>query len=459
MAKSTKEKEVTENILVFDKIEINSFMGINKSCAVVLDFSKAKNNQNVAEFYGNEETHKTSAITGIAYGLGARLGMDKKKLINRQDGVIEINEYVTWKGYKHHIQTDESRVTIKRLSDDGKWKKVDDGSPTEMLKEMFGPVGLSPFSVREKDGKGQIKFFQEMFGSGEDASKKMKKLEEDIDLIFGQRRDVNRDAKNIKASLELEPLFQNYEQSQKLFKVAPSEEKEKKAVAEIKAQHDQYQNAVNEEKRLAGEEEKLKADIADLEAKLAAAKHALTAATNRRKTANTWLGTNSDIPKKYEAAQQAYINIGKEVAEYHKWREILRREKELIEMEEASVAATGKIDELRTQLLKLTKSCLPKVEGLTIKVTAGLDKTANTDGVYYNDTPIHELSESQYITMWCLILEAAGVKQLFIENITSLGSHAAETLNELSKNGVIVFTTRQDRKVDVIGVTFKKEVS
>ncbi len=446
----------TEKIIELEKFEANSFAGIDKSNPVVIDFTKRNKKYNVVELIGDQEVGKTSSLMGVMFAMGAAFDIDKKKLCNSEDGKIDVNLKFTYDGDRYHVIADDKRTILKKLSEDGKWRPED--SPMNMLRKIFGPVGLSPFAVREMKGRDQIKYLQEMFGVDEGASKKMKKLEEEVDDIFIRRRDANREVTALKNALEIEPLYQNYEASMTRFAKPLSAEKEKAAfdtISKNKSDYDRYAENLN---MLKASHKDAVADIERLKKELAEAEALEKELATRVEKGDKWMADNKDVPVKYEAAQKDWLNLSKTLADQEKWKDIMRREKQFNEKTELATDLTGQLDEKREQLLKLTKKCLPDVPGLDIKVATGLDKTDKPEGVFFNDQPIHELSESQYTALWCEIFDAAGVNFIFLENITSFGSKAISIFNELAKNGAIVFATRMDRKVKEMGVSFKNKI-
>jgi hypothetical protein len=445
-----------KDILELELFEASSFMGIDKTKPVVIEFTKRKKNQNITEFESDQGTSKTSTLMGILYAMGGTFNLDKKKLMNTSDEAIDINLKFKYEGESYHVIAKTNRIELKKLNEDGKWKPED--SPVALLRKIFGPVGLSPFSVREMKGKDQIQFFQDMFGSGEDASKKMKKLEADIDTLFTQRRDVNRDAKAISSALEMEPLFQNYEKSLERFKKPVSAEKEKKVFEDADAKNKKYEQSNQALATINSDLIRKSNEIADLEKELAEAKKQLGELEVRKTNGEKWLKENKDVPKEFDAAQKAWMSLSTTLAEYEKWKSILAKEKTLTATQELAVQATGQLDALRLQLLKLTKQCLPKVEGLEIKVAAGLDKEGQQEGVFYNEQALHELSQSEYEGLWAKILVEAGSQFLFFENLNNFGSITIGVLNQLAKEGVQIFGTRTNPSIDEIGIAFKTKI-
>lgn len=445
-----------ENVLELEKFEANSFAGISSTSPVIIDFTAKRKNQNVIEFLGDQGTGKSSTLMGILYAMGATFNIDKKKLLNSIDSAIDETLSFKYEGESYQVIAKTARIELKKLNENGKWSAVD--SPVAMLRKMFGPVGLSPFSVKEMKGKDQIKYFQDMFGSGEDASKKMKKLEDDIEVLFSQRRDVNRDVKALSSALELEPLFQNYEKSQERFKKPVSADKEKKAFEDISKKNADYEKNKTALSNLTEEWGEKTEEIVELRQKLDKAIKEEAALKERVENGKKWEKDNAGIPKEFEVAQKEWLNLAQVLSDYDKWKQILAKEKTLVETQELAVNATAQLDDLREKLLKLTKSCLPKVEGLEIKVAAGLDKTDKPEGVFFNDQAIHEMSESEFVDMWCQIWDAAGVNFIFIENTTSMGSGAVATMNRIAKNGGIIFGTHMERSTKDMSVVFKSKL-
>ncbi len=447
--------------IVLVKYEAKSFMGIDSSRPVVIDFSSMRKNRFV-ELSGDQGQGKTSTLYGLMYALCGNVPLEKKRLMNSIDNSIEEVLEFKHNDESYKIEVSSSRINLKKEVKDGKWQVQN--APVEMIKEMFGPVGMFPMHVKEMDGRKQIKFFQDMFGSGDDASKKMKKLEDEISEVFSARRDLNRDIKMLESALEIEPLFKNREQSEERFAKTINAEKEKKAFDELSQKKAAYdKNSANLdllkiEKKSAAEK------VEDLKRQLAEAEEFQKEVTERVEKGNKWVADNKGIVAEFEKASNEWVNLSKTLADQDKWKDILKREKGLIEKQDQAMDKTGEPDKLRESLLKEVKKCLPSVEGLTIKVATGIDKEDKQEGVFYlvpgkeKEQGIHELSESEYADMWCKIWEMTGVPIVVIENISSFGSTFIKTLNQFVKNGGTVFYSKMDRKVKELQVEFKSKV-
>lgn len=445
-------------VVNLERFEANSFMGIDSSKPIIIDFTKRRKNQNVVEFVGDEALCKTSMICGILYAMGAAFDIKKNQLFNKKDETLDVNLKFTYEEEKYEVVVSGDRLTLKKYNEEAdKWSKEDE--PMSTLRKIFGPVGLSPFVLRSMKGKDQIEYVQDLFGSGEDTKKKHKELDTAYDTLFNGRRDVNRDIKNLKGSLEVEPMYQDYEKTQGKFKTPPNARKEKEALDELTGKNNEYEKAKSGIEGLRQAETRQKSAIKELEAKLAAEKKALELTEKRLQEGNRYLNDNKDVAEKYAAANSAWINLSKTMAEYDKWNGILKKEKELYELEKASLKATGQLDDLDLQMLKLTSSYLPKIDGLKMKVRPSIDKDKEEIGLFYNDMTMAQLNESEFAKLWAQIFVKKEMNFLFFENISSLGSGAVSVINELSKEeGVMIFGSRMDRKKKSLEINFNSKI-
>lgn len=442
-----------------ERFEAKSFMGIDKSKPVIIDFTKRKKNQKIVELVGDEALCKTSTICGILYAMGAAFDINKKQLFNTTDGKLDVNLKFSYDGEKYEVIVADERISLKKYDESAdKWKKEDE--PVATLKRIFGPVGLSPFVLRTMKGKDQIEYIQDLFGSGEDTKKKHRQLETDYDNLFDKRRDVNRIIKNLKGALESEPLFQNYEASQEKFKTKIVADKERLAYEDISKKNREYlnykDNILPEKKKALTSKEK---EIADLEERLAVAKKEKDAIKANIDKAEKWVEDNKDVPKQFKKADEDWMNLSNKLADQKTWTDILEKEKELRDAEKASAKATSQLDDLDLQMLKLTSSYLPKIPGLKLKVRPSIDKDKEEVGLFYNDFTMAQLNESEFAKLWARVFIEKEMSFLFFENLNSYGSGAINVINELAKeDGVLVFGTRMERKQKHLEINFNTKV-
>lgn len=452
-----------------DKMELlywkgESILGVDKADNAFIDFTAARKGQRFIEMMGPKAVGKSSRLKGIAYVIGAELGIDKKRLFNSIDN--DLSEEVTGKkgDTVYKVEATASRFSVKKEVSEGKWTPETEDTPTAMIKKLFGPVGIFPLHVQEMKGRQQIEFFQNMFGSGAEASKKMQKLEKEYDEKFADRRDINRDAKLLTGALEVEPLYQNREASEKRFAKPISADKEKKAYDEKAKNNADYERYKTNLDLLKTGQKATQELIVSLKEQLAAAEQEEKDTAERIKKGDKWMDDNKGVPKEFEVANKEWLNLSKTIADYEKWKDILKKEAQLTEKQEQSLTLTGELDELNEKILKATNECLPKVKGLTAKVATGIDKKDKPEGMFYlvpgkkEEQPLYELSETEYADMWCIIWEEEEVQFIFIENLSSYGDTMIKTLNQFVKNGGYVFYTQQNRQQKELTVSFKAKV-
>ena len=169
-----------------------------------------------------------------------------------------------------------------------------------------------------------------------------------------------------------------------------------------------------------------------------------------------WLDENKSVPNLYEAASEAWINLSKTLADQEKWKGVVKKKKELDDSETVSQQADATLDKLRVDLLKLTKSYLPEIPSLEIRVKTGLGDTE--EGIYYQGKSLAMLSESELWALFLLIWEQKDVSFVFCENVNSLGSDAVAILNKLVKEGAQVFASEMLRKQNHMEVSFSTKI-
>jgi hypothetical protein len=82
------------------------------------------------------------------------------------------------------------------------------------------------------------------------------------------------------------------------------------------------------------------------------------------------------------------------------------------------------------------------------------DLDESKKGLFLNGINIAALSESERYALCIQIWQHYGTKVVFIENISSLGSHALEIIKLFIKNGGTVFGTQMNRGQQSISVSF-----
>lgn len=437
------------------RFEANDFMGIDQNSPVIIHFQP---NKPIIKFSGDNHTGKTSTMTAIMYLMGAAFNFDTKNFINLSDDKLDAKLEFEYNGDKYIVSATKSRITLKKEYENGTYVSLNE--PKTVLRKIFGNLGISPMSLKEMDGRKLIDWFRKTFSENEgDTHAKETKLINGIKELELKRRYVNRDIQMLKGALETSPLYQNYEESLKRFSKPIDAKKEKKKLDELqikKTEFDKAKSALNHLKEVSLKEEE---EIKDLEARLKEAKERHKQTMERIKNGEEYINKNKNIEKDYELAYNEFMNITKLISEYNEWKNVLEKEKYYNELLQASMEADGLIDNLRNQLRELTKSYLPKVDGLEIKINTGIDNTEE-EGIFYKNKSFAQLSESE---LWDLFIEhiwpAKGVHFIFCENISSLGSDVINTINKLVKEKkATIFATEMQRGKKQMEITISNKI-
>lgn len=441
--------------LQLKRFEANDFMGISSEDPIVIDFTSARKGQTVTKLTGNQGVGKTSTITALMYLMGAAFNVDTKNFKNLTDDTIDVKLEFEYEKEKYSVEATGTRLVLKKFFKEAD-KFISVNEPKTVLRKIFGNLGVSPMFLKEISGKKQIEWFKETFGTDEEATRKEKKIIEGIDTIFNQRRDVNRDIKNIKGWLTESKLYGNYEKNLERFKKPISAEKEKAAFDELADKNRKYEKSKETLKSLGEDLSDNEVEIGNLKAKLAAAEKERADIKLRIENGKKWVEENKSVPKEYAAANEAWINLSNTLAEQSQWKEVLKKKKELDDNESTSQQADATLDKLRMDLLKLTKSYLPDIDRLEIRVKTGLDDTE--EGIYYKGKSLAMLSESELWALFLLIWAEKDVSFVFCENVNSLGSDAVAILNKLVKEGAQVFASQMERKQNHMEVSFSTKI-
>lgn len=434
--------------------EGRSFLGIDSDNPVVIDFTRARKN-GVTKLKGNQGTNKSSTIMALMSLMGAAFNFDLKHFVNRKDDTIDASLSFVYDGAEHEVIQSGTRVALKRhYKETDKW--IPEGTPKETLRRIFGNLGVSPMFLKDLAGKKQIEWFKQTF-SNEDTSTRENKLLKQLAEVLDQRKEVNRAAKLLQATLEASPLYQNYEATAKKFATKIDAQAERAKLDALRESMTQYN-------RVCSTLDQLRSDVKYEEGRVEAARRALEEAEerlgNKKKqvaASEKHIAENKSIQKEFNAANDAWINIAKHLNEQNEWKYLQGKEKEYNEMLDASQQADGSVDKLRKELLSITSTYLPKIKGLTIKVKDGLDD--EDEGIFYQGKSLAQLSESELWDLFLEIWEDKGVQFIFCENINALGSQAVATMNRLVKeHKAQIFATEVDRTKNTMEISFNTKI-
>lgn len=430
-----------------EKIEVNSFKGIDRSRPVLLDLGKNyEKGKNITIFKGDQGTGKSSTMEAIMYLLAYNYekspAWSKENIKNLTDDTINAMAELEVDGVPHRIKVTKDKfifeIFLEQLK---KWQPLD--NPKTTLQSLLGPLGMSPMFLKDRRGKDQIKWFRETFSGDPDAEAKEEKLNKQLKIAMDARRDANRDYTNLDKALLGNDLYQDHEANEKRFATPVT-------IDAVQERFNNAQEKLNEYKRYENGLVELNnrivyadKEIEDLEKRLAQVRQNKETFLAKKKEGQEYIAENADCVLEYNDAQKELAAISKTLSDQQAWETIKRQVAERDEFETIVQKYDQKIDKLRDDLQKLTKKYLPDIDGLEMKLVDG------EEGIYFNGKSMAQLSESELWGLYLQICKIKGIRFVFIENLSSLGSDAAEVINQLSDEGVKIFASLMDRKQKV----------
>jgi seryl-tRNA synthetase len=201
---------------------------------------------------------------------------------------------------------------------------------------------------------------------------------------------------------------------------------------------------------------KIEDEILRLQAKLETEKQNLSDTEESIEKGKVYVEERKDAEKEYQ-------EIRKEVMDYgsiETLRKLLSESKQTLDnyntYEEAKKECEAIMDTCEADLKNLTKQYTPPIEGLEV-VVANID-SAKPEGVYYQGKNIAHLCESELWDLCLQVWKCTGIRVVFIENSSSLGSDAVQRINWFANNGGYVFITTMQRGYKELKVSFHKEL-
>lgn len=443
------------NEIILKHLEATAFMGIDSSQPLILDFTKAKG-RNITLIQGDQGTGKSSSLNAILFCMGAQFGFDASTLINDTDKTMkEVFEFSA-KGVNYRLNVTKSRVSLEREVEKDKWLK--ENEPKAMLREIFGPLGIWPTHLKEAKGKDQIEWFRDTWANDEELKGTEKKLKDNLKKATDSRKDANKEYLRLKAKLEADPLYVDYEGSEKKFaeeKTLSSAVEKLEVATRAKAT---FATAVEKLARHREDLGTIEGDIERLERELEQKNVALLSKKENILAAEKYIADNVAVQAEFEKAQDEFTEINTYLLQKQLWQTVVREKTEMDQFHDAVVKLDGQKDEIRAKILKMTKKYIPEVDGLEMKVDDGIDADSDDEGIFYNGRTLAQLSESEFDGLFMEIFLSKGVQFVFVENVSVLGTKAIETLNKLAQNDIRVFASLMDRKKPTRKVTFISEI-
>ena len=437
--------------ITLENFTVRDFGGISSDKPVILYVGEAyAQGKNIMLTKGDQGTNKSSWLTAILGLMGQELDINGKSkeimFINRNSGKLDCENHFTFKGVHYRVSWTKSAFKLQRqemneLTDKLVWR--DETSPVATLKAIIGYVGTPPMNLKNKDGVKQVEEIRRALAISDDVQIEERKLLKSLEEAKTARTNANREYTRLQKALEANEMYVNWQQSEEAFKVVKTSASEKTKVDEIAKRKETFTRAQDRVKTLTNDVVKITDDIQELEQKLQEKKLELLHTKDALEKGKVFIEENKGVEKEHEEAQESYFQIEKYLAQQRDWEAVKKAKKEMDEFQEFVIKLDGQKDDLKAKLLDIGKRGLPDIPGLEV-VTSG-DIDGREVGVYLKGLNAYQLSESEITDLYLQIWGTQDVKYVFLENISSYGTSAINTLNELAKKGVKIFASKMER--------------
>ena len=474
-ADAPKEKVSTPNHLQLMEFKPQYFGGIRPDMNFVFYLGDGP----VVGFEGDQGLCKTSLLNCLILLLGGEEAVNAMNVSMDDKGKRAKNKTasLTFKDKRNENVTYEVKVTktsysVKKIElTEGATKPVTYNieSPKSFMRDLFGPIGISPMILKEKDGKAQIEWMRSLYRFTPEQLELEKRITDNLKAKFKSRTEVNRDIKRLGVEV-YNTGYYNWDEENKVYVPLPKRQEDLDNVAKnlkgedvIKANMEAAQEKIrkrdiglqtmeryqNDEKNIKQEIGEIEEQIRQLQLKLEGKNNDLTALQKRIEDGKEYNKQFDNAQVEFDEAQQQMLNLGDLKIMKSKLDDADAKNKEYNTKVETKITVTKAIDELRLARKQFIETFTPQIEGLKVIIDEGIDKnnaedteddTPNPDkdleeGLYYNGRTMQELSESELWKFFMLICKELGVRFLFIENAQSLGTDAANTINWFVKEG------------------------
>lgn len=475
------------------------YAGINKDLlkdrSLVVVFEP---NMPVIALTGDQGVTKTSNI----YCLQALLGSEEVgNAINEDANTKKASLTLEIHGRKYEskiTKTGFSLMEFEELSP-GKIKKSEVRTPKTVLQELIGPLGKDPMFLKTMDGNAQVKYIRNLYSPGQKELEFEEEIATKIKNSYSERKDANREVKRFKTILSSSKYY-CWDEDNKT--IVPNDEyliAEKEYAQDDTERSKQIQDKYDLAKKRADSHNKSKTlldtyqkseleiseEIIRLKKMLQTEEEKLVAVKQRILDGETKIKELEKSPEELaiaikELAEQGEYKIAKDT-----FLQIKKIYQEYNTAHNAAVTMSHKYDSHLQIHKKFIQTITPDIEGLEVCIPQPVDLTYESDiyknihpqatqeeidnhvtslknetreGIYYNKRSVSQLSESELFSLWILLCKALKIKVAFIENISSLGTDAINSINSFVNGGGVVFYSAMQRGQKELKISFYRNI-
>lgn len=494
---------MSNNQLKFHHLQIGSYAGITKDTPVDVnyptDISELTKNIdpdggivivfpegfNYMQKEGDQGTGKTSLDATLAELIGLEVAPNAINSITKEKWS---KLRLTGKdGNLYEIRTTKATFSVDRIETDpdtgeimtnakGKEVKSEMKTPKEFIRRVVGPAGVSPDKIKAMSPADQVEWVRGLFTLSKEVLEQEAKIKQEYDASYKARTKAGNDKKFHKALVDDSPFYKEYGKWEKYFAETNFDDLEKKmaAVREAYTVFQKSEQGVETLKTLtlpaakeqvSREEESMLAiqkKIQELQEQLTqkhndldVAKKNVIAVEERITNGQKWLDENKKAKEDFDSMSTQVADATNFKADKVKWEQMLENKKQMDHYEDEYIRLSNRIDEYAKAKQQIVALYSPDVEGLEVCTPQEGD---DRQGLYYYGKTMVQLAESELWEMATKLWKTLGVKVIFVENISSLGSGAIDVFNEFLENGGMIFATMMNRAQKNMKITWHKKI-
>lgn len=498
MAKQSQPKFSDKTHLRLVEVKADSFAAFNHEQPYVVIIPEDKN---VMVLRGDQGVGKTSALQLIRTIFSGEL---PENAINSIDHNIDVNAVLLDKeGIEYQIRITKGSYRIVTVKNKGQANEERSNklSPKDWLRRNIGEVGEDPSTLRKMKPDDQVKFIRDMVVLEEQYAEAEAKLIEKTKITTNNRSEHNRQKRSLKQVLLNSGFFKLKKDSRvemvptedfEALKKDYSEDSGEKLQAAIKKQ-DELEEQNEKRRNLVQDVAKSDTDLATINKSVIDLEEQLRKAKEKQVEVQ---GNNTKLKEELAACPDVFdeiVEVKKDIASINEYstkrNEMLSAEGDLNAYNDACKKydeAEATLEQLSKMKADFVKQITPDIEGLELFISSNIDvkeeikqykdehpeaskddiekktielEAKNKEGIYVNGHTLQELSESELLAFCINVWRHKGVRALIIENLSSYGSDAINSINTFAKEGAQVFASLMERGTKSIEIGLYPDMS
>jgi hypothetical protein len=491
------------NQVKFHHLQIGAYAGLTKETKVDVDYPTdvsdvLKNvdpdgglvivfpdGLNYMQKEGEQETGKTSLDLCLAELIGLEVAPNAiNSITNEKWAKLRL----TGKdGNLYDIRSTKSTFSVERIETDpdtgeivtnekGREIKASMGEPKSFIRKVVGPAGVSPEKIKQMSGAEQVAWVRSLFTLSKEVLEQEAIITKEYSASYKARTTAGNNKKFYKNLVDDSPYYKEYEKWEKYFAETNFDDLEQKMAA-VREAYTVYQKSEqgietlktislpSAKERVTVEEtaildiekqiQELQRQLTKKHDDLDVAKKNVIAVEERIANGQTWLDENKRAKDDFESMSTQVEEATNFKSDKVKWETMLENKKQMDHHESEVIRLTNRLDEYAKAKQQIVAMYSPDVEGLEVCTPQEGD---DREGLYYHGKTVVQLAESALWEMATKLWKTLGVKVIFVENISSLGSGAIGVFNEFLENGGMIFATMMNRAQKNMKITWHKKI-